>query len=78
MVRLKCGEKNGLFLDHKTAYFKYCDLLKKLSFDIWDNEERKKMPFYLEMLLFILGPQAIIDDIKKSVIIDIRTIAGHY
>lgn len=77
IVRLKCGEKRGLFLDHKTAYFKYCDLLKKLSLDTWNNEERKNMPFYLEMLLFILGPQEIVDDIKKSTTIDIRTLAGH-
>jgi hypothetical protein len=53
------------------------DLLKKLSLDTWNNEERKNMPFYLEMLLFILGPQEIVDDIKKSTTIEIRTIAGH-
>jgi hypothetical protein len=73
IIRLKCGEKRGLFLDNKTAYFKYCNLLKKLSLEVWNNEERRKMPFYLEMLLFILGSQEIVVDIKKSASIDIGT-----
>lgn len=73
IIRLKCGDKYGLFLDHKTAYFEYCKLLKKLSLDTWDNEERKKMPFYLEMLLFVLGPQEIVNDIRKCTRIDIQS-----
>ena len=73
LIRLKCGEKKGLFLDNKTAYFKYCTLLKQLSLEIWDNEQRRCKPFYLEMLLFALGPQEIVRDLKKSTHIDIRT-----
>lgn len=73
IIRLKCGEKRELFLDNKTAYFEYCNLLKKLSLEIWNDEERRRMPFYLEMLLFILGPQEIVGDIKKSISIDIGT-----
>lgn len=72
IVRLKCGEKNGLFLEHKTAYFKYCALLKMLSLETWHNEERKNMPFYLEMLLFVLAPQMIVEDIKKSTRVDVQ------
>lgn len=41
---------------------------------MWKDEERKGMPFYLEMLLFILGPEKIVGDIRKSTTIDIRTI----
>jgi hypothetical protein len=75
IIRLKCGEKKGLFIDHKTAYFKYCNLLKKLSPKTWDNEECKKKPFYLEMLLFVLAPHEIVEDIKKSTRIEIQTMA---
>ncbi|MGA7577046.1 MAG: hypothetical protein ACLQUW_00055 [Desulfobaccales bacterium] len=73
IIRLKCGERRGLFVDNKIAYFEYCNLLKKLSLAIWNNEELRGMPFYLEMLLFILGPQEIVDDIKKSTRLDIAT-----
>jgi hypothetical protein len=73
IIRLKCGEKSGLFLDNKTAYFEYCNLLKKLSLEIWDDATRRGMPFYLEMLLFILGPREIVGDIKKSTSIEIGT-----
>jgi len=40
---------------------------------MWKDEERKTMPYYLEMLLFVVGPQEIVSDIKKSTNIEIRT-----
>jgi hypothetical protein len=73
IIRLKCGDKPDLFLDNKIAYFKYCNLLKELSPNIWEDNQRKTKPFYLEMLLFILGPGEIVNDIKGSMTIDIRT-----
>lgn len=73
IIRLNFGGKSNLFFDHKTAYFRYCDLLKQLSLEIWETEERKRKPFYLEMLLFALSPEEIVDDIKKSAKIEIQT-----
>ncbi|GFO61296.1 hypothetical protein GMST_36210 [Geomonas silvestris] len=65
ILRLKCGDRRDLLLDHKTAYFEYCELLKEISAEVWDDVDRQTMPFYLEMLLFILGPQEIVADIKS-------------
>lgn len=73
VIRLKCGEKNNLFLKSKVAYFEYCKLLKELSLLIWNDEERKKMPYYLEILLFVIAPTEIVRDMKESISIEIRT-----
>lgn len=73
IIRLKCGEGDDLFLKPAHAYFEYCKLLKELSLRIWSDAERKTMPYYLEMLLFVIGPQEIVSDIKKSTNIEIRT-----
>ena len=72
IIRLKCGDKPGLFVENREAYFEYCHLLKTLSPSVWDDSERKIMPFYLEMLLFVLGPEEIVEDIEKSSTLDIR------
>lgn len=73
IIRLKCGDSKKLFLKPASAYFEYCNLLKELSSHIWEDAERKQMPFYLEMLLFVIAPSEIVNDIKESICIEIRT-----
>ncbi|WP_178863493.1 hypothetical protein [Thiomicrorhabdus cannonii] len=48
---------------HKDAYHSYCDLLKQLSHEVYGD----KRPFNIEMLLFQIGPEHIVNDIKNSV-----------
>lgn len=73
VIRLKCGENNNLFLKPASAYFEYCKLLKELSLRIWNDTERKNMPYYLEMLLFVIAPKEIVTDMQQSINIEIRT-----
>jgi len=48
---------------HKTAYHDYCKLMKELSLEIYNSEQ----PFLVEMLLFIIAPKQIVNDIKNSI-----------
>ncbi|PIV41079.1 MAG: hypothetical protein COZ31_05200 [Nitrospirae bacterium CG_4_10_14_3_um_filter_44_29] len=73
VIRLKYGDNNNLFLKPSVAYFEYCNLLKELSSRIWNDAERKNMPYYLEMLLFVIAPREIVADMKQSINIEIRT-----
>ena len=75
IIRLKCGDSPGVFFDHKHAYFEYTKLLSELSLQIWSAPERRIVPYYLEMLLFVIGPQEVVSDIGKSAKIKIRTTA---
>ncbi len=54
--------------DEKTAYFEYCKIIVELSKHVFPNRK----PYYLEMLLFVIAPGYIVDDIKKSVSLSIR------
>lgn len=73
IIRLKCGDSKKLFLNPELAYFEYCNLLIELSPYVWEDEERQQMPFYLEMLLFVIAPYEIVRDIKESIYIQICT-----
>jgi hypothetical protein len=75
LVRLKCGDTRDTFFDRKYAYFEYIKLLSELSSQIWSDPERKIVPYYLEMLLFVIGPQEVVSDIGKLAKIEIRTTA---
>lgn len=52
---------------HKTAYHEYCNLMKDLSSKLYNSEA----PYLVEMLLFIISPKQIVNDIKNSVSIQI-------
>lgn len=67
IIRLKCGDRRDLFFNAEDAYFEYITLLHDLSGEIWDIPERKIVPYYLEMLLFVIAPQEVLNDIKTSV-----------
>ncbi len=49
--------------DTKIAYIKYCELLQNISNII----DPKKTIYELEMLLFLIAVEEIIEDIKKNV-----------
>ena len=50
-------------MSHKTAYHTYCNFLKSLSLSVLGKEE----PYWIEMLLFVVAPTFIVDDIKNSI-----------
>ena len=75
LIRLKCGEEQGLFFGPQHAYFEYISLLNELSARMWRSPERRLVPYYLEMLLFVIAPQEIVRDIRRTVKIELRTIS---
>ena len=67
IVRL--SKKGNTYKSHKTAYQDYCNLLKKLSKKIYNDEK----PYKVEMLLFIIAPTIIIECIKEKTKLTIDT-----
>ena len=61
----------NLFYSEHEAYHTYCKLLKIISNEIWDDN-KKKYPFYIEMLLFVIFEKEIIEDIKRSISLIIK------
>ncbi|MDR2060140.1 MAG: hypothetical protein LBQ29_01910 [Acinetobacter sp.] len=53
---------------HRIAYHDYCQLMKKLSMEVYAKSE----PYWAEMLLFILAPKYIVNDIKSSLQIALK------
>ena len=62
------SNKNITYKSHKTAYFEYCELLKFLSKEVYDENK----PYKIEMLLFLIAPTKIIECIEKKVTIAIN------
>ena len=60
--------KKYSYYNHKEAYHIYCNLICELSKDIYPNEK----PYYLEILLFCLAPEVIVNNIRDSVDIKIK------
>ena len=56
------------YIEHKTAYHDYCNLLKHLSLEVYGKYE----PYHIEMLLFTIAPNYIVDDIKNSISLSIN------
>ncbi len=54
---------------HKTAYFEYCDLMKKVAKEALKQER----PYHAEMLLFAAAPKWIVADIKRRTTVTIET-----
>ena len=61
--------KKHVFRSHKNAYHQYCDLMKKLSIEVYGV---RSQPYLLEMLLFDIAPNAIVRDIEKRVLLKIN------
>ena len=61
------SNKNITYKSHKTAYFEYCELLKFLSKEVYDENK----PYKIEMLLFLIAPTKIIECIEKKTTITI-------
>ena len=66
---LNLSGKAYTWKSHKTAYHEYCDLMKELSLKIY----RREIPYLVEMLLFIIAPKQIVNDIKNSVSIQVSS-----
>lgn len=56
------------YKNHRIAYHDYCQLMKKLSMEVYAKSE----PYWAEMLLFILAPKYIVNDIKSSLQIALK------
>jgi hypothetical protein len=63
----RLSKLNYEYKSHKTAFFEYCSLLSKLSKAIYGNGKL----YNVEMLLFLIAPEYIVNDIEKSIKISI-------
>jgi len=61
-------KKDITYKSHKIAYFEYCELLKFLSKEVYDEDK----PYKIEMLLFLIAPTKIIECIEKKTTITIN------
>lgn len=61
-------DRNFTYKNYNIAYHDYCHLLKKLSFEIYGKNE----PYWVEMLLFVIAPTYIVEDIKNSLSISLK------
>lgn len=66
---MKRSGKKFTVRSHKTAYFEYCDLMKKLAKEALKQDR----PYYVEMLLFAAAPKYIVEDIKRRTKVTIKT-----
>lgn len=57
------------YVSYKHAYHSYCELLKELTSKVFEEEA---IPYKVEMLLFMIAPTIIIEDIKASVSLTIK------
>lgn len=62
-------ESDKLYFNEHEAYFKLCELVKKLSERVFEGNE---YPYYLEMLLFQIADKGILAEIKAKVKVTIR------
>ncbi|MFC1560328.1 hypothetical protein ACFL3W_00115 [Pseudomonadota bacterium] len=67
IVRL--ANKDHTYMSHKVAYQHYCKLLKRLSKEVYGDED----PYKIEMLLFLIAPEKIVESIRDSVSINVNT-----
>jgi hypothetical protein len=67
---IRLANRNHNYKSHKIAYNDYCNLIKDLSKKVFNNDR----PYQLEMLLFILAPDEIIENIKSTVEINIKNV----
>ena len=61
------SSSDNLYFDYKESYFEYCKLIKELSKEIYGEN----VPYKLEMLLFYIAPELIVQDVKNSITISI-------
>ncbi|MBK1813113.1 hypothetical protein JHL18_21055 [Clostridium sp. YIM B02505] len=54
-----------VFIEDALAYPMLCDLISDINDKLW-NDDRRKYPFYTEMLLFAIADNIIFEDILKT------------
>lgn len=57
-----------IYKNNKVAFHQYCELLKKLAFEVFGDGSK---PYKVEMLLFTAAPTNIIKEIESSVTVNI-------
>jgi len=65
----RLSKKKYTYKTHKMAFHDYCDLLKQLSPILFGGNSK---PYKVEMLLFMVAPTRIIEDIESKVTIEIN------
>lgn len=65
----KYNQNVNLYYDYRTAYFKFCDLIKSLSVAIFEDPTIK--PYNLEMLLFVTADKEVSEEIIRLTRIEI-------
>lgn len=65
----RLSKRHFNYLTYKVSFHRYCDLLRKIAPEVFENNKR---PYQLEMLLFMIADKKIIDDISSSVSLVIK------
>ncbi|MCU4315604.1 hypothetical protein KTH93_13390 [Acinetobacter bereziniae] len=65
----RLSRKKYTYRSYKSAYQDYCQLMKELSIQIYGTGSK---PYLLEMLLFMIAPTKIVQDIERNVSIMIN------
>lgn len=60
------------YVDERVAFHTYCDLIRRLALNVYGESAA---PYHLEMLLFMIAPTWIINDIERRVSVRIDTLA---
>lgn len=65
----RLSKKEFEFREYQTAFHEYCSMIRKLSPEVFG---RNSKPYKLEMLLFMIAPSWIVDNIEKTVSLQIK------
>ena len=65
-------QKQHEYRSHKDAFHEYCSLIKQLSLLVYGVNSK---PYKLEMLLFMIAPTWVIENIENAVSLEVNTIA---
>lgn len=60
--RIISNSDKEIFINKSMAYITLCELIKKVNNELWEND-KKRFPFYTEMLVFSLADNVIFSDI---------------
>lgn len=61
---IRLAKDGHTFRTHTNAYHEYCTLIRKLSNEVYGDNDK---PYKIEMLLFTLAPIQVVNSIKTSV-----------
>lgn len=65
----RLAKRKTEYRSHKTAFHDYCEIAKHLSHEVFCQPNK---PYLIEMLLFMVAPTWVVNNIEKSVTLEIN------